>query len=684
MMQAILQALQKTATELLIPLIDRREDYQYDPLPSARSLRLLSFNTDDSSQINITLETFELANAPPYQALSYCWESPFDVPNFELPDLFIQASGPIAIAYSTNKKKPIVCNHSRMYISKNLKEFFDRLREEGYAQMEHKHLWVDAVCIDQGNPKERTAQVLRMGHIYKNAISVFVWLGDSLPETSLAIAVFEELRKIPMCRLEEMKGLSITSDATYDALGIRGISEREWRAFVGFSRRTYFNRVWVVQEAIFARRLIFLCGEFHIPTETLFEVSKRLVLSGWSSQILGPYVPQFRPGSGPQVGAIAAIFQMMNDLERGTVRPLEILSSMRSRRAKRPLDKVYSLLNLIAKALDTEPSELPVLPDYESELADVLEQTTLICIRSSKNLDFLSAVQERTMRSSAVTPSWVVDWSVPLAPVPLMTMQLINGLWNPSNGLPPGLPETGEPGILKFLAARVCGIERVSLDTGKLQKDQDLASWVDLILEMDVPYGADTGQGLTETLWRTVIADIAWDQHPAPADFGLAFVYNYIGMVVCRTASIWSASRFEIELEDMIHQIDRLRSIDPSSVFPGGDEIRRLARVMKGEDPEHNQELLVEIMSKVEALSEHINRVCIHRRLGRTDLNLLAMVPASTEPGDSIWILPGLSTPFVFREMFYGNFQLIGEAYVHGIMSGEAMGNLELTPVRLQ
>jgi len=335
--------------------------------------------------------------------------------------------------------------------------------------------------------------------------------------------------------------------------------------------------------------------------------------------------------------------------------------------------------------LGKNPSELPVLPDYEAEFGDVLERATLMCIRSSEDLSFLPAVQDRTMRSSATIPSWVVDWPVAMAPVPLMTVQLINSWWNPSNGMPLEPPDTEEPGILKFRAAKVCMIEQVSLGTDQLQKDMDLSNWVDLVLEMDVPYGADTGQGLTEVLWRTVIADTAWDKHPAPVDFGHAFVHNYIGMVICRTASDWTMTRFERELEDMVRHIQRLRSVDPASVFPDGDEMRRLARMLKGEDLEYNnRELLIEAMGKIEQLGQHMNRVCVHRRLARTDFNFLSLVPMSTEAGDSIWILPGMSTPFVFREMPNGNVELLGEAYVHGIMFGEAMDGLELTMVRLQ
>ena len=38
--------------------------------------------------------------------------------------------------------------------------------------------WADAVCINQGNPEERTSQVQRMGKIYSNAEKVIAYLGE--------------------------------------------------------------------------------------------------------------------------------------------------------------------------------------------------------------------------------------------------------------------------------------------------------------------------------------------------------------------------------------------------------------------------------------------------------------------------------------------------------------------------
>lgn len=38
-------------------------------------------------------------------------------------------------------------------------------------------LWVDAICINQGNDREKETQVAKMHHIYRKSKGVYVWLG---------------------------------------------------------------------------------------------------------------------------------------------------------------------------------------------------------------------------------------------------------------------------------------------------------------------------------------------------------------------------------------------------------------------------------------------------------------------------------------------------------------------------
>ncbi|KAF2113044.1 hypothetical protein BDV96DRAFT_601829 [Lophiotrema nucula] len=74
------------------------------------------------------------------------------------------------------------------------------------------------------------------------------------------------------------------------------------------------------------------------------------------------------------------------------------------------------------------------------------------------------------------------------------------------------------------------------------------------------------------------------------------------------------------------------------------------------------------------------------RKLVRTHDNLLGLGPKSTQVGDQVWVLPGAKVPFVLRPFGEGGkkHRLIGEAYVHGFMDGEATRQgRELQPITL-
>jgi hypothetical protein len=62
------------------------------------------------------------------------------------------------------------------------------------------------------------------------------------------------------------------------------------------------------------------------------------------------------------------------------------------------------------------------------------------------------------------------------------------------------------------------------------------------------------------------------------------------------------------------------------------------------------------------------------RKLLRTKKGLLGLGPSSTGSGhapDQIWILKGSNVPFILRRDGNQRYEIVGEAYVHGIMNGE-------------
>ena len=69
-------------------------------------------------------------------------------------------------------------------------------------------------------------------------------------------------------------------------------------------------------------------------------------------------------------------------------------------------------------------------------------------------------------------------------------------------------------------------------------------------------------------------------------------------------------------------------------------------------------------------------QVLAWRRLITTNEGYMGLAPAATRAGDFVAIVPGCDVPLVLRPE--GNcFRILGEAYVHGIMSGEIVKMLE-------
>jgi hypothetical protein len=61
-----------------------------------------------------------------------------------------------------------------MGITRNLEAALRHIRHEHHPRI----LWVDAVCINQGDISKRGHQVRLMRSIYKNATKVLIWIGE--------------------------------------------------------------------------------------------------------------------------------------------------------------------------------------------------------------------------------------------------------------------------------------------------------------------------------------------------------------------------------------------------------------------------------------------------------------------------------------------------------------------------
>ncbi|KAF2023912.1 hypothetical protein EK21DRAFT_11207, partial [Setomelanomma holmii] len=88
----------------------------------------------------------------PYETLSYCWG-------------FTKKPAQITLLDASHDPN--------FFITRNLEEALRALRHP----YDTRRLWIDAICINQMEPEERTHQVKQMNLIYKSAKRVIVWLG---------------------------------------------------------------------------------------------------------------------------------------------------------------------------------------------------------------------------------------------------------------------------------------------------------------------------------------------------------------------------------------------------------------------------------------------------------------------------------------------------------------------------
>ena len=131
-------------------------------------------------------------------------------------------------------------------------------------------LWIDAICINQDDLVERSAEVLEMGSIYGHAKEVIVWLGPSSEDSRLAIETLNKLAEgrwfVPedYCFYNEPDSWAAFLWKTPEALVSNALS---WFAIKDLLHREWFSRLWVYQEIMLAKKATVIVGNDGIDWE---------------------------------------------------------------------------------------------------------------------------------------------------------------------------------------------------------------------------------------------------------------------------------------------------------------------------------------------------------------------------------------------------------------------------------
>ncbi|TVY33240.1 Heterokaryon incompatibility protein 6,OR allele [Lachnellula occidentalis] len=675
--------------------------YEYQPLPSQRHIRLLELQTSASDNlIAYRLAPYLLDNAPLYHALSYTW-----------------GDGKPA--------STIFLDGTWFGVTTNVQDFLSRLKTLG-----SRYIWIDAICINQADNREKEGQVQMMGDIYRQAFNVLVWLGESDDATAamtLVRRVAYEMREVspfwvvhpiirvikfltqafqsvaseriqdrmldfmgPLMRfwVHHQKSMPwgliaklVTPLSTAKRLLKRDLPESktvgaEWHALINLLHHPWFERIWTKQEVVFASTVFILYGDELVPWES-FNIVVEALCSSWMSK------------------------------EYTTLTTAEANFARRCK-STNPKDKVFALLGLSHEAerdrmlfgglLRICPS-VPTAIDYDKSDRDVFVETAqnMLTREGSAHripLDILPFAGIGYSTEVQNLPSWAPDWScVP----PAYTLAYHLGgeiysyrasgkhsdpyVYNGPEGAELILAATGVPVESQKLLGMMPGhttspyvrlgsvADSIEIEAIVLGEAAHLSpAW-----EMDLINQDPASCLLNAIQWRQEGVELAskWALDPYITGEALqeAFWRTIIGNRCPNerpAPPIYQQHGNTLEATQQILK-SRLNGQDL------GEITERLATEFPAAMFEDVREQILDSFSMPYAVA--MNQCSLHRRLCVTNNGLIALVPAGAQNGDVVCVIRGAQTPFILRPIEGWTCQLVGECYVHGIMDGEMMNS---------
>ena len=147
-------ALPLTSSVSRVPICKLKDNTFHRRALGRDEIRILRVSDGTDQDPVVCTTSYEKLDQPPtYVALSYSW-------------------GYVDVTH------PITLDGEDFLVSKAVHTALKSLRRQAILESCDRNLWVDAICINQEDVKEKTHQVRMMSKIYKHATLVVAWLGE--------------------------------------------------------------------------------------------------------------------------------------------------------------------------------------------------------------------------------------------------------------------------------------------------------------------------------------------------------------------------------------------------------------------------------------------------------------------------------------------------------------------------
>ena len=220
----------------------------YKFLPNSRWIRLCTFTKTEDGALYVKLHEFLLDSAPPYRALSYTW-------------------GPAhgGLVSHDGDRMDFLMGERNHSVPTNLLYAVRYLSDTNLGG----YYWIDCLCIDQLNDKERSEQVTIMDKIFQRATVVDVWLGTAFPDTQRFNDIVQDL----VSHQEQERKWPFSPTWRH---GEHLLPSADWETLVQILSRRWFHRLWTLQEFVLAKEVNMICGNVSIDTGKLLKAAQFL------------------------------------------------------------------------------------------------------------------------------------------------------------------------------------------------------------------------------------------------------------------------------------------------------------------------------------------------------------------------------------------------------------------------
>ncbi|CAL8580905.1 hypothetical protein XPA_006621 [Xanthoria parietina] len=342
-----------------IPNSWKHPDPNYDP----KAYELPTRSADDGF----------LRHIPSYEALSYTWGTPDNEEHVCVTD----PDDPLRMS-------------SWLQVRANLATALRHLRYPDRPRT----LWVDAISINQADIDERGRQVKRMSQIYPLSENVIIWIGRESEDSALALETLryfgEQVEYIISHRwgdapnAQELDWWRDGHTLPYD--------EKTWKSIFSLLHRPWFERVWVLQEALSCNRVLLQCGRDSIPWVS---VRKALLVLRQKTSILPPDIR-------------GRLFAYARGLMAPPLASSEhLLLWTRNQKCTDAQDRIYGILGLLDPKIVAK-----IEVDYSIPVWKTYSRLVLAENEVYQKLNMLNHCNVMTRCEGC--PTWVPNWGQPI------------------------------------------------------------------------------------------------------------------------------------------------------------------------------------------------------------------------------------------------------------------------------